>query len=280
MYRTSYHHDLTSDTERMAGFYEAITENAKGTVYDIGAGSGILSKWAAPYADFVYSIEINPKVAENTRSHLESFKNIEVICADARNTNFPKEADLVICEMLDTALIDEEEVPVLNSILENLKPDGKIIPYGVINCVEPVSTDIEYIFYDDLYDTPISQAQSLDHDQRSKFNQKYQVIGELLSYHKIDFKEELFKKGKIKENVDFKRDLRINKTGTVSGVKLTTFTLLTPNLICGPTPMMNPPLIIPTNSVKVEKNDTVQLNLSYTMGGGLESVESSIKRIP
>lgn len=280
MYRTSYHHDLTSDTERMAGFYEAITENAKGTVYDIGAGSGILSEWAAPYADFVYSIEINPKVVENTRSHLESFKNIEVICADARNTNFPKEADLVICEMLDTALIDEEEVPVLNSILENLKPDGEIIPYGVVNCVEPVSTDIEYIFYDDLYDTPISQAQSLDHDQRSKFNQKYQVIGELLSYHKIDFKEELFKKGKIKENVDFKLDLRINKTGTVSGVKLTTFTLLTPNLICGPTPMMNPPLIIPTNSVKVEKNDTVQLNLSYTMGGGLESVESSIKRIP
>ncbi|KAF5089034.1 methyltransferase domain-containing protein [Methanobacterium aggregans] len=279
MYETSYHHNLTSDTERLAGFYEAIIKKAKGTVYDIGAGSGILSKWAAPYADFVYSIEINSKVAENTRSQLKSFKNIEVICADAKNLNFPKKADLIICEMLDTALIDEEQIPVLNSILKKLKPHGEIIPHGIINCVEPVSTDIEHLFYDDIYDTPLHGTHNTDHDNSIELKPKYQVLGKLLSYHKIDFKGEILQNGKIHANVDFLLDLKINRRGTVSGVKLTTFTLLTPNIICGPTPMMNPPLVVPTESIKVDEGDTIQLKLSYIMGGGLDSVEASIKRI-
>ena len=38
--------------------------------------------------------------------------------------------------MLDTGLIDEEEVPVLNYAKNFLKEDGKIIPQGIINSAE------------------------------------------------------------------------------------------------------------------------------------------------
>lgn len=38
--------------------------------------------------------------------------------------------------MLDTALIDEEEVPVLNHARNYLKENGKIIPQGIINTIE------------------------------------------------------------------------------------------------------------------------------------------------
>jgi predicted RNA methylase len=266
MYETSYHHDLTSDYERLAGFYEAIISNAKGIVYDIGAGSGILSTWAAPYANFVYAVEINPNVAKRTKSQLKDFKNIKVILGDAKNTLFLQKAnlekaDLIICEMLDTALIDEEQVPVLNSVAKNLKTCGEIIPHGIINGVEPVEIDVEHICYDE------------------EGHPKNKVLGDLLIYGKIDFKDQIEKDRGIDENVDLMLDLKINKKGTVSGVKITTFTLVTQDIICGPTPMLNPPLIIPTNKLKVDEGNSIKLSLSYTMGGGLNSIEASIKRI-
>ena len=34
------------------------SKKARGTVYDLGTGSGILSVWAATQADFVYAVEI------------------------------------------------------------------------------------------------------------------------------------------------------------------------------------------------------------------------------
>lgn len=61
----SYHQNLLLDQERLAGFHEAI-KNIKGIVFDIGAGSGILTSCAAPYADFIYSVEKDPRIASKT----------------------------------------------------------------------------------------------------------------------------------------------------------------------------------------------------------------------
>ena len=70
----SYHHNLTSDYERLAGFHESITKKANGIVYDIGTGSGILSAWAAPYANLIYAVEKNSAVAKKTRTYLRVLK--------------------------------------------------------------------------------------------------------------------------------------------------------------------------------------------------------------
>lgn len=40
--------------------------------------------------------------------------------------------------MVDTALIDEEQVPVLNAVRKYLKNSGDIIPCGVFNGLEAV----------------------------------------------------------------------------------------------------------------------------------------------
>ncbi len=239
----------------MAGFYEAINEKAKGIVYDLGTGSGILSTWAVPYSNFIYAVEKNPLVAEKTRSCLEKFKNIFFIEGDARKVHFPEKADLIICEMLDTALIDEEQVPVLNSVLDYLKKDGDVIPQGILNGVEPLHTNTEYLCYEE--------------------NGKpyHQLLGPLTIYSHYDFRTPINPRG------DFKIHMKINKNGMFSGLKITTFTLITPHIICGPTPMLNPPLIIPTEKLDVEKGGEVKLNLSYVMGGGLNSIRTEIEKI-
>jgi predicted RNA methylase len=55
--------------------------------------------------------------------------------------------------------------------------------------------------------------------------------------------------------------------------------LIKKNIICGPTPMLNSPLIIPVNRIKVDLGDILKLDLSYEMGGGLESVRAGIKKV-
>lgn len=259
MRTTPYHFNLLSDTERLSAFLEAIRQKAKGTVYDIGAGCGILSILAAPYSNFIYAVEKDSRSAKLAESNFKLLNNILLINEDARNVIFEDKADLIICEMLDTALIDEEQVPVINSILKYLKEDGEIIPYGILNGVEAIYMDRNSICYDDEFD--------------SSGRIYHEIISNLVIYNEFNFKN------LIKEDVETEFELKICKKSTFSGIKITTFTLLTDNIICGPTPMLNPPLLIPTQEINVDIGDTIKVRLSYKMGGGLDSVQTRVKKI-
>jgi predicted RNA methylase len=238
----------------MAGFYEAI-QNVQGIVYDIGTGSGILTTWSSPHANFIYSVEKDSKISKTTELFLKDLKNVSFIKEDARKIDFPQKADYILCEMLDTALIDEEQVPVLNSLLKYLNKNGKIIPNGVINGAEPIESKTEHICYYENQ-TP-----------------KHEVLGPLNIYSQYHF-------GKyIAPDANFKIKLNIAKDGLFNGIKITTFTLITPKIICGPTPMMNPPLIIPTEKLEVKTGDEVNLEIKYQMGGGLQTIKTRIDGI-
>ncbi|BDZ70749.1 methyltransferase domain-containing protein [Methanobacterium petrolearium] len=253
---TSYQQNLLSDTHRLAAFYEAINQKSKGVVYDLGTGSGVFSFWAAPLARFVYAVEKNPHTAKLAQKNLSTCDNVSILVNNAKNINFSENADLIICEMMDTALIDEEQVPVLNSVRKYLKKDGDIIPCGVFNGVEAIHLESKHTIY-----------------QEGQIPQP-ELMSKLLIYDKIDFKKY------IKEETEHQITIPINSNGTVSGIKITTFTLLTSNLICGPTPMLNPPLLIPTNNLNMEKGESINIDLKYSMGGGLDTIRASIETIP
>jgi predicted RNA methylase len=200
-------------------------------------------------------VEISKSTAESAKSNLKYFDNIEVINADANKFSFSKKADVIICEMLDTALIDEEQLPVLNSVRKYLKDSGVIIPYGILNCIEPVQVDTEDICYEE------------------DGHPKNMVLGDPNFYSRINFME--YTAPTFNESLNMK----IKTEGIVSGVKITTFTLITEDIICGPTPMLNPPLIIPVKRTKVYPEEILRLNLHYQMGGGLDSVRARIEKI-
>lgn len=249
---TSYQQNLLSDTERLTAFYEVIKEKSKGVIYDLGTGSGVLSSWAAPISRIVYAVEKDPFTAQIAKKNLSSFKNVSIMVDDAKTISFPEKADLIICEMMDTALIDEDQVPVLNSVQKYLKKNGEIIPCGVFNGLEALDINIAHTCY-----------------QEGKTH--YKLMSKLIIYDKIDFKKY------INPEIDYSIVVPINQDGTVSGIKITTFTLLAPNFICGPTPMMNPPLLVPTNKLNVEKGDEIMLKLKYSMGGGLNTLRASFE---
>jgi len=270
-FTTPYHLNLLKDEERLAVFHEAIhdyykkqnygldeSENKKleKTVYDIGCGTGVLSFFASKYFKNIIAIDYDDKIIEFAKKSFEKINNsfkIQFFLQDALNSNFNQKADLIICEMLDTALIDENEIPVLNYFHKYLKNNGEIIPKGVINIAEPVFMERNDIHYDDELHKPI-----------------HEVLGDYIKYSQFDFSNN------IDINFETTLEFEISIDSKLNGIKITTFTLLNQDIICGPTAMLNPPILIPTQEINVKKGEIIKISLEYVMGGGLKTIKTNI----
>ncbi|WP_456416138.1 50S ribosomal protein L11 methyltransferase [Methanocaldococcus sp.] len=246
-----WHYSLITDYERLSIFKKVIEKavDSDDVVFDLGTGSGILAMIAARKARKVYAIELDPFTYDYARENISinKFKNINIIEGDAITYNFNEKADVVIAELLDTALITEPQVKVINSIIERdlLKKDGKIIPNGVINTIQLVESKMTHIYYDE----------EIESEEVSK-----EVV-----YEEVDF----YKINPLKVNYTLK--LNLEKNCKNLGIKLRTYTILDSENIAGQTPMLNPPLVIPLN--KNADKGIVKINLSYKRGGDLESIK-------
>ena len=248
---TPYHSDLLKDTDRLASFYNAIMEYDGNTelAYDLGCGSGILSYFLSSYFEEIVALELDFKAAKCAKENLSDFSNIEVINENVIGYGFEKKADLIVCEMMDTALIDEEQVPVLNYAKKFLKEDGQIIPREIINTVELVNLQRDNVHWDED-------------------GAKYEVLSDAEVYSKFNLLDDI--------NPSFEKEISIKskKDAFVNGLKITTFAKLNDNIICGPTPMLNPPLLIPLEKRFVKGNEFINVKLKYIMGNGIESIQT------
>ncbi|MDR2967871.1 MAG: methyltransferase domain-containing protein [Methanobacteriaceae archaeon] len=271
-FTTPYHFNLLKDNERLTAFNEAIndyykrhinysncdkgTEKLEKTAFDIGCGTGVLSFFASKYFRNIIAIDIDYKIIDCARKSFENIENSDNInfhFSNVLDSNFQEKADLIICEMLDTGLVDEEEVPVLNYLQKYLKKNGEIIPKGIINIAEPIFMERNNIHYDDDFN-----------------NQNYEILGNYVKYSEFDFSNLI----DIKFNTMIEFEISVDSK--VNGIKITTFTKLNQDIICGPTSMMNPPLLIPVEEKNVKKGEKIKIFLEYIMGGGLKTIKTSI----
>ncbi|MCD7781975.1 MAG: methyltransferase domain-containing protein [Methanosphaera sp.] len=250
----TYYDDLEKDTQRVSLFRKAIERHAHGVVYDLGTGSGLLAKIASPLATQVIAIEQNPFIISHTRKIFEEYENIELVETDATEYNYPVKADVVICEMLDTALIDEEQVPVINNAIKYKKPSTIFIPRAVYSTIQLVNTKINNITY---YE-----------DNKPEYN----VYSKEEIYDKIDLTR------LISESVDISLKIKTTSKGVINAILLTTYTIISEDIIAKPSRMLNPPLLIPIEPINVESHGELIINLKYIMGGGLNTIKTSIRR--
>ena len=247
---TPYHSDLLKDTDRLSAFWQAIQDydGNNELAYDLGCGSGVLSYFLSSYFKEIIAIEVDKKTSLIAKDNLSDFENIQVVNSDVLEYDFTEKADLIVCEMLDTALIDEEEIPVLNYAKRFLKEGGKIIPQAIINTAELVNLERHYLHWDE--------------------GVNYEMLSEPVVYSQFDFLDE------IAPEFEVDLSLKANEEGKINGLKITTYTKLNENLIVGPLPMLNPPLLIPLDERFVKENDLINVKLKYIMGKGIESIET------
>ena len=139
------HRLLVGDEVRTRSFYESIRATVRkgDVVLDVGAGSGILSLFAARAgAKRVYAVERAPGAAALARRLVAGnglADVVEVIEADAEGALLPEPVNVIVSEWLGAYGVDENMLaPVLISRDRWLAPGGTLIPSVVTAWLAPV----------------------------------------------------------------------------------------------------------------------------------------------
>jgi hypothetical protein len=117
------------DEERTMAFAKAIATTVRpgDVVVDMGAGSGVLAMLAARAgAKKVYAIEIDRSniATLNAVFRANALEDrIVLIHGDVCKVDLPEKVDVIIGEMIATALIEELQVPAMNNMLRFAKRD-------------------------------------------------------------------------------------------------------------------------------------------------------------
>lgn len=136
---------LLSHKSRLQKFAKAIKLGVQPESYvvDLGSGTGVLAMLAAKAgAKRVTAVEINPETAEYGRKAVEAngfSDRIEFVCGHFLDFIPEEKADIVICEMLSSMLLVEQQNEACSHAVRNiLRPGGLIMPGRVSVYIVPV----------------------------------------------------------------------------------------------------------------------------------------------
>jgi hypothetical protein len=263
-------HYCLRDLERTRPLLAAIARTVRpgDTVVDAGTGSGILALAAARAGALrVFAIEIDPLLAacaETTAAQNGVADRITVIHGNALGVPLPGPVDVVIAELIDTGLLDELQVPVLNDFHARgvIGPQTRLIPERYVTFIELVS--IDNVFYDFTIVAPV-------HDWPI-----FQAVGE--SWHPIAVRPLTARRQVIA--VEFRqpaaprveRDLTLVATadGLANGVRLSGVISVAPGISLGPTVAMNgDTILLLPEPVPLRAGELLPCRVSFAMGGGL-----------
>lgn len=261
-----YQFNLLSDRQRMAALKEAIDETVEegDVVADLGAGVGVLSHLAAERAERVYAVEMDREVFEKGREIMqkEGVENVEYIRGDAREVDLPQEVDVVLCELLDTALVAELQVPVMNYAVDNLlAADATVVPAEARTSMQLIYTDY------DFYGTEFRLPHFEEYDSRESESRSEREV-----YHEISFAEH------NSELVEERVTMEATEAGTVNGIQLNTDVRFAPDSeFVGASPWLDPPLNLPFEREQtVQAGDELTVAIGYELGGGLSNIAYEI----
>ena len=243
---------------------EAVTQND--FVVELGSGTGILSMIAARKAKKVVAVEMDPHLAQYSRYAIEKngfSHKIEVLCGDARKIDLPHKADVLICEMLDTGLIKEQLVQVMNEIAPRLlHKDTKLIPSRVLTSVILSHTDFSFF---NLY-------MPLPYFETKEVRKTEDYYSHKVFYHDVN----LYKHNR--ESVSVQLQIPVIKSGIINSMKIITESELCNGDLCPPSHWFNPPLVVPVEPVEVKEGENLNLSLSYKLGEGLKTLRYNLTR--
>jgi predicted RNA methylase len=152
---------LLTDERRMAAFETAIARTVTPgmRVLDLGAGTGVLSYFAARQGAVVTAVEWEPRVFDTARSALRAAVGdaVRVVHADARDYRPDGPVDLVMCEMLHVGLLRERQIEVIGGFKRRWPgPMPRFLPGACVQAVQPVQQDFAYAGY--TVHAPVFQA--------------------------------------------------------------------------------------------------------------------------
>lgn len=268
-----YHHNMLMDPNRMHNFKCAIDYavflGAK--VLELGAGTGVLSFFAAQKAEKVYAVEFNPDLVQEARKFLAMNKNghkVEVIHADAFDYLPPEPVDVVICEMIHVAMLREKQVDVFEQFKQRYLerfggPLPVFMPEAVLMAVQPLQKEYDF----EGFHAPIIQF-----EENTAIYPDTVQLGQPVVYSVLDFSQP------VDPVISFNGQFVIEQDGVLNSLRFITKNILAVVQEQGSTiDWLNHYMSVPlAQPVDVMAGDTVDISFRYRAGASIPSMQASI----
>ena len=268
---TDYPYMCLKDEARTFAFRDAIRAvvRPRDVVVDVGAGSGILSFFAAEAgAARVYAVEIDPVSAAALRHSIALNPAIAdrvfVVEGDAAVVELPRPVDVVVAEIIETGLLDEQQVPVLNALRRRgvISDRTRLIPAGYETTLQLVTADHRYYGFEiaaPKHEWPFYTG-------RGWHPTAVTAGSDVITVTSVDFAA-----GLVEEDVAGEMDLDVDPEARINAVRLAGRIGLASDHALGPTPAVNGDKILPIRELSGVARAT--LRWQYRMGAGLGALE-------
>ncbi len=269
---TDFPYMCLKDEARTLAFRDAIREvvRAGDVVVDVGAGTGILSFFAAEAgAGKVYAVEVDPVSAAALRRSIDLNPRVAdricVVEGDAAVVALPSAADVVVAEVIETGLVEEQQVPVLNAMRRRgvITRATRLLPASYETTLQLVTADHRYYGFTiaaPKHEWPFYASGPGWHPT------SVTAASDAVTVMRVDFAA-----GVIDELVAGEIDVDIDPKATINAVRLAGRIGLAANQTLGPSHALNGDKILPIGAL----SGLSRANLSwrYRMGSGLGALE-------
>jgi predicted RNA methylase len=257
------------DQSRTRAFKRAIKRTVRrgDVVADLGAGTGILSMIAAGAgARKIYAVESdlrNVRTLQHTFAS-NNFDQIEVLTADATKCHLPEKVDVVICEMVATALIEELQVPAMNNVHRYLRKGGRVVLRRIRNFVEIVYSPERF----HGFRFPIVRYEYIDVPElRGGLLTGKHLIGTVDFAHLIE-----------SDTVRFSKNVGVTRTGRANALRISSESEFWDGSRLGASYAYSYPIVLPLDkSVHLIRGQTIHVDLRYRLCGGFSSLTWGVK---
>ncbi len=268
-----YHHNMLMNEHRMSAFKAAIDyavfEGAR--VLELGGGTGVLSCLAASKASKVWCVEFNLELVVESRRLLALNRDghkVEVIHADAFEYLPPEPVDVVICEMIHTAMLREKQVEVIEAFKQRYRQQfgeqqPALIPEAVIMAVQPVQQVYDFFGFH----APIIQFQ-----QPQVIQAGTTELAAPMVYSILDLSQPTARK------IQWEGTFMLEADGMVNALRFITKNILAVVPEQASTiDWLIDYLVLPLNiPVKARAGDKLKVAFCYHAGGSLRSLEKNM----
>jgi predicted RNA methylase len=263
------------DAVRTNAFRTAIrqTVGAGDVVLEVGAGTGILSLFAAEAgAGKVFAVEVDDHLCDCLEATVQAnglAGRIEVLRGDVREIDLPSAVDVVVAELIDTGLIDELQVPAVNTLLERgvATTATRFIPEGY-------RTDLQLMWADERHYGHVIRAPQHVWPSFSAAGAGWTGLTAIERSQPVEIWSGRFADGPIEPEVHAELVVSVTPPGPVNALKLSGRVLLAGDLELGATNSMNGDKILPLGGEY--DTDAAALTIGYGMGQGLRSFAAKL----
>lgn len=275
---TDYPYLCLVDKKRTEAFRKAIHKVVKpgSTVVDVGSGTGIFALFAAEAgATKVYAVEVEHLLVTNLRQTINASKYkdvIEVVEGNALEVNLPKNVDVVIAELIETGLMDEMQVPVMNAMhrMGIIGDKTKVIPQANQTNLELVHVKDEYYGYKIKAPKHLWPFYSLNPDEWSQLD--VMPLSNKLTVADMNLED-----GTNNQDVDAVLTFKVHKsTKPINAIRISGVLTLTDGIELGAAHSVNGDKVLSLSEEIKPAGDEVKLHVSYKMGGGLGSFQTKL----